>query len=369
MTIWTKRQRCLAHFVARLDHLRGLLACLRGEVPAAADWPAIIALGNKTLCSPTVSARLSEAGRLGDLPPDVRLFLAEMEERNAVRNTRLLAQLDEAAAVMNALAVQPILLKGTAWLAYAAPQERPARMLADIDLIVPADRFDAMVEQLRGIGYRTESRDIEPGVPAVLSRPQDAATIDLHSEYGSPSTLFYCFENLACGAAEVALPGSTVLLPSPVACTAILLLHDQLKGRDYLRGRIDLRHLLDIQSFTAQFDEARWAELNRLFGSAYARNAMRTQLLTARKLLGMKVPRALTRGVRARLQYGRRMIQLRWPGTTPLLTLLSLLDPCYLAARRASKREGRGGALMMGPSLPRRDSLERLFIRNELGKI
>jgi hypothetical protein len=369
MMIWTRRQRCLALSVARLDPLHGLLACLRGEMPAVADWPAIIALANKTLCSPTVATRLRDAGRLADVPPDVHLFLGEMESRNAERNDRLLAQLDEAAAVMNAHGVRPILLKGTAWLAHSPPQQRSGRMLADIDLMVAADRFSAMIEQLCSIGYQPESLDLPPGVPAVLSRPQDAATIDLHSEYGSPSTLFYRYDDLASAASEVDLPGSMVLLPSPVACTAILLLHDQLKGRDYLRGRIDLRHLLDMQSYTAHFEEADWTELNRLFGSAYARNAMRTQLLTARKLLGLKVPRSLTRGVRARLQYGRRLIQLRWPGTAPLLTLLSLLDPCYLAARRASRRKGGDGTSLEGAGLPRRDSLERLFIRNELGKI
>lgn len=338
-------------------------------MPAVADWPAIIALANKTLCSPTVATRLNDARRLADLPPDVRLFLDEMERRNGERNARLLAQLDEAAAVMNAHAIRPILLKGTAWLAHSPPEGRSARMLADIDLMVGADQFSAVIEQLRSIGYRLESRELEPGVPAVLFRPQDAATIDLHSEYGSPSTLFYRYDDLAGAAAEVELSGSRVMLPSPVACTAILLLHDQLKGRDYLRGRIDLRHLLDIQSFTAPFGDAEWAELNKLFGSAYARNAMRTQLLTGRKLLGMNVPGALTRGLRPRLQYGRRLIQLRSPGMAPFLTLLSLLDPCYIAARRASKREARGNASMTGTGLPRRDSLERLFIRNELGKI
>jgi hypothetical protein len=270
---------------------------------------------------------------------------------------------------MNAAGVAPILLKGTAWLAYARPERRAARMLADIDLMVPSGRFLSMIDQLRGLGYSLETSDLQPGVPAVLSRPQDAATIDLHSEYGSDNTLFYCFDDLATDATAMDLSGGIMLLPSPVACTAILLLHDQLKGRDYLRGRIDLRHLLDIQSFASHFQQADWHALNQLFRSGYARNAMRTQLLTARKLLGMEVPRALTHGLRARLQYGRRLIQLRWPGMAPLLTFLSLLDPSYLLARRAARRMRTEGEQTKAARLPRRESLERLFIRNELGKI
>lgn len=355
--------------MARLDHLDGLLCCLRGQIPARADWPCIIALANKTLCSPAASSRLGDAGCFPELPSDVGMFFSEIERRNGERNDRLMAQLDEAATVLNAAGVSPILLKGTAWLAHAPPERRAARMLADIDLMVPADNFLSMIDQLRGIGYRLETPEPQPGVAAVLSRPQDAATIDLHSGYGSVNMLFYRFDDLARQATALTLSGGAVLLPSPVACTAILLLHDQLKGRDYLRGRIDLRHLLDIQSFADHFDEADWEELNQLFRSGYARNAMRTQLLTARKLLGMEVPRALTRGTRARLQYVRRLIQLRWPGLAPSLTFLSLLDPSYLLARRTARRMPTAGEQASAIGLPRRESLERLFIRNELGKI
>lgn len=369
MTIWTKRRHCWANFVARLDHLDGLLCCLRGQIPAHADWPRIIALANKTLCSPAVSSRLGEAGRFPELPSDVETFFSEMERRNGERNNRLMAQLAEAATVMNAANVSPILLKGTAWLAHAPPERRAARMLADIDLMVPADRFLSMIDQLCGIGYHLETSDLQPGMAAVLSRPQDAATIDLHSEYGSVNTLFYRFDDLVRQADALEFSGGIILLPSPVACTAILLLHDQLKGRDYLRGRIDLRHLLDIQSFARDFEGADWEALNQLFRSGYARNAMRTQLLTARKLLRMPVPREVTRGMRARIQYLRRLVQLRWPGMAPLLTFLSLLDPGYLLARRAARRASAEGQPVSATGLPRRESLERLFIRNELGKI
>ena len=354
--------------MAQPDPLHGLLACLRGEVPDRADWAAIIALANKTLCSPMVAARLADAGRLADLPADVRAFLDEMLARNGERNQRLLAQLGEATAQLDGAGVPSVLLKGAAWLARAAPADRPARMLADLDLMVAPDQFFAAIDRLGAIGYQLEAPAQRPDVPAVLWRTQDAATIDLHSDYGSPTTLFYRHEDLARDAVAVDLPGGGALLPSPVACVAILLLHDQLKGRDYLRGRIDLRHLLDIGSFAAGFGEDDWAALERLFASGYARQAMRTQLLTARELLGMAVPDRLVRGLRPRLQYGRRRLQRRWPGLTPLLTLLSLLDPAYLAARRAARRTSARGEAA-GTGLPRRDSLFRLFLRHELGKI
>lgn len=95
---------------------------------------------------------------------------------------------------------------------------------------------------------------------------------------------------------------------------------------------------------------------------------MRTQLLTARRLLGMDIPDPLVRGVRPRLQFRRRQLQRRWPALTPMLTLLSLIDPAYMAARRAARRASHNGEAA-GAGLPRRNSLFRLFLRNELGKI
>lgn len=354
--------------MARLDDLRGLLACLRGDAQAVSDWTGVIALANKTLCVPTAAARLMQSGAFPSLPPDVATFLADVHRRNEDRNRRLLKQLDEAAATLNAISVLPVALKGTAWLAGAKVEHYGDRLLADLDLMVPPDRFFAVAEQLETIGYRPESPLERPDIPAVLSRTQDAATIDLHCDYGGAAALLYGYADLARDAAMVDLPSGIVGMPSAAGCIAVLLLHDQLKGRDYLRGRIDLRHLLDIQHFAKACGEEDWDELERLFARPYARNAMRTQLLTARKLLGVAVPDRLVRGVRARLQYRRRMVQLRWPSATPMLTLLSMLDPSYLAARRASRRLATQGGT--APQfLPRRDSMDRLFFRNELGKI
>ena len=60
-----------------------------------------------------------------------------------------------------------------------------------------------------------------------------------------------------------------------------------------------------------------------------------------------------------------------WPAVAPALTILSLLEPHYLAARRASKSVGTPSTGEEGSSgwLPRRISLERLLFRNELGKV
>ena len=357
----------------RIDHLQGLLACLDGDLPQHDDWIDIIELANHSLCTPLVAGRLQAAGRLPALPPDLQRFLQEIHVRNRERNRRLLLQLDEAAAIMNAVGVEPVLLKGTAWLAAAKVEHRADRLLTDLDLMVPPAGFHDVVDELVRAGFRLEAPEIRTDVPVVLLRPEDAGTIDLHSEYGGATTLRFRHTDMTAGGTRCRLPGSVAYLPSAVASMAILLLHDQLKGRDYLRGRIDLRHMLDMQSLAAEFGPADWESLDRLFPPGYARAAVRTQLLTAQKLLGLQVPDHMIRDIRAKLQFWRRMIQVRWPASALMLTILSLLDPQYLAARRRWRRAKGGsssGRRMSGRAwLPRRASVARLLSWREVGKI
>lgn len=357
----------------RLDHLRGLLACLNGEMPESSDWTGIIQIANHALCTPMVASRLQQAGVFSALPDDLQRFLREIQSRNAERNRRLLEQLDEAAAHLNAIGVQPALLKGTAWLASVDAAQRPDRLITDLDLMVPARDFGRAVEQLTCAGYRLDTQLVRPGIPVVLLRPEDAGTVDLHGEYGGATTLRFCHDDVAADGSLRHLGRGGVILPSPVASMAILLLHDQLKGRDYLRGRIDLRHLLDMQALAAGFGDAEWERLEQLFATGYARAAARTQLLTAHRLLKMEVPGSVVRDRRARLQYRRRLIQIRWPRIALPLTMLSLLDPQYLAARRSWKRAEAGlpsgGDRKARAWLPRRASVARLLSWKEVGKI
>ncbi|WP_022683560.1 nucleotidyltransferase family protein [Sphingobium bisphenolivorans] len=359
----------------RLDHLRGLLACLRGEVPVEDQWMGIIEMANHSLCTPLVASRLRDSGRLPLLPSDVQRFLEEIYGRNEERNQRLYGQLDEAAKLLNDAGIEPVVLKGTAWLAAAAPAKRGDRLLSDLDLLVPPQQIAAAVSRLQGLGYQLEAPHEGPDVPLVLFRLTDAATIDLHSDYGSRTTLHYGHGDIVRDGARHRLAQGTVYLPSTVTSVAILLLHDQLKGRDYLRGRIDLRHLVDIQSLAHGMDAVAWRQLDGLFAAGYARSAARTQLRTAKKLLGLNVPAASTGSIRAVLQYRRRLMQVRWPATALPLTMLSLLDPQYLRARRtwraaaASPGAKEAGGRQASKWLPRRTSVERLLSWREIGKI
>lgn len=349
--------------------LKTLAGCIAGKIVEGVDWDAVIAAANRTLTTGTMAERLLELTDGIKLPDDVRIFLTEIRNRAIERNRRLLAQLEEAVAQLSRFDVQPLLIKGAALLCQKEAGPFQARLLSDLDLMIPPSSFSAAVRALRDIGYAF--REPEPhssSLPVVLYRPQDAGTIDLHRrlkcDYPSPS-----FDLLLQGARSIPLGEVTAWLPSPTMQSLILILHDQLQERDYWRGLVDLRHLFDIDSLAKSPPGLDWRQLAALFPPGYPQSALRTQLLTLSKLLETAIPADLYRGWRPALQYRRRMLQSKWPALMRPATMLSLLlDPPIKPTRAAAPA---GGNRPDTPSLLARTGrgLRRFARSKGLGKI
>jgi ATP-dependent protease HslVU (ClpYQ) peptidase subunit len=83
-------------------------------MPQQADWEEIIGLANHTLTTPSL-IDFVEAHR-DAVPDEVVLCVRELSNRNAIRNDRLIAQLEEAVIVLNSAGITPLLVKGAAVL-------------------------------------------------------------------------------------------------------------------------------------------------------------------------------------------------------------------------------------------------------------
>ena len=120
-----------------------LIACLRGEPPADADWEAIVEVANRTLLTPGLFDALSRASRLDVLPDEERTYLDFIHGCNLERNTRLRTQLVEAVGRLNSVGVEPTLLKGAVRL-FCDPDGRlGSRMTRDLDLNVDEHEAEA----------------------------------------------------------------------------------------------------------------------------------------------------------------------------------------------------------------------------------
>ena len=98
---------------------------------------AVLELANNTLTTPFLIDLVDQADQ--SVPEDVKAFVREIYRRNALRNDRLKAQLEEAVAALNERDVIPVLLKGSAILATAA-QRRATQIMADLDILVDPDQ-------------------------------------------------------------------------------------------------------------------------------------------------------------------------------------------------------------------------------------
>jgi hypothetical protein len=249
-----------------------LVAALRGQdIPERVDWSAVIALANHTLLTPTLFSSLERAGRIDCLPHDVRHYLRFIYNCNYERNVRLRSQLCEAVEALNSLGIAPVLLKGAVPLFLAQSSCLPSRMTSDLDIGVhPLEECTARA-CLEEIGYVR-------GPVRELVRPEDAAILELRA-----------WEGEGLGVKLVDRNGLSARIPSAQSRARHWIMHDLLKEGDYLRGRIDLRHLYDL-AWLAETENVDWRAVRASMPGRRARNALDTQMVTLHRLFGTKVP-------------------------------------------------------------------------------
>lgn len=319
--------------------LRVLTALLRGERPERLDWMAILRVANHALVTPALAAALDVAGGQVDAPHDVRTFLDEVARRTGERNRRLAAQLSDISAALNAEGIEPMALKGAAFL--ASPGDRPlARILTDLDLLLAPDEIERAIGALERAGFRLLARypQFESHVAAELGREQDMGALDLHRRRPGP-------RHMAANAAlerpseRIEIPGAVVRRGSPETRILEIVLHDLFHDGDYWRGALDLRHLIDIADLISS-GEADWSLLTEPALGVLGRRAVGRHLIAAHDLLGAPVPPELLNSLGAGLEYRRALYQMRAPALRTPLVFASLLaqSPQILAHYQRERR-------------------------------
>lgn len=336
-----------------------LCHCLEGKAPNDSDWMAVLELANNTLTTPFLIDLVERPGQ--SVPEDVKAFVREIYRRNALRNERLKAQLEEAVAALNARDVIPVLLKGSAILATAPPERRATRIMADLDILVDPAQADTALRVLADLGYQTHFR-AEPGRKkqySDLKRASDVGMIDLHQEAPGPRYFYLPSGELLSHCKPIPVGSGTAYLPATTLQAFMLIIHDQFQDDDYWVGKVDVRHLVELRDLVRSAEGIDWSRLMSFAPSRLARNAVAKQLLALSELLGVDVPAELRKGFVPRLQFRRLLLQSRFPlARWPLLTV-ALID--YRNYRRelgaAYQTDARRNAML---TLPRAHTLRHL---------
>jgi hypothetical protein len=286
----------------------------------------LIGLANQTMTTPAlieVVRRFPER-----VPHDASRYINEIFERNLIRNDRLLAQLMEAVAALNRSRIIPVLLKGSALLATTQRDRMGTRLISDLDVVVSPAEFETSLECLIKIGYRVYNRTPEGAVKcfADLERPEDAGMIDLHQ--GPPGRDFFyrSMGDLKQYCELRAFEQGEAYVPSATYHALLLIIHDQFQDSDYWLGNIDLRHLLDMRYLANTSGGIDWNALASFARGPLARNALEAQLMTLFSLLNVDVPINMRKRLLPRMQYWRRVVQIRFPLLRHAFLLMALLD-------------------------------------------
>lgn len=301
---------------------RDLISSLTGDVKTPQNWRSLVALASTTLTIGSLADAFL-ARNSPDVPDDVRDLLIDVRDRAQKRNQHLIGQFAEFLPALNHIGVRPIAMKGLARL--LSNRDEHSRLLSDIDILVPAERLHDCTQALTDLRYEIIVGAEHDSFPPVLARNRDVGTVDMHT-FLKPFYLKIGYDQIIPHCSPVALSSGETLLPNPTCQLLLLVLHDQLNDRDYWRGLIDVRHLIDMHCLVREGVD--WPLLASFFPTGTSKRAFKLQMLTASTFSKINIPEEYRDGGWTKLQMLRRRIQARLPLTRSVFTLLTIaLDP------------------------------------------
>ena len=211
-------------------------------------WRELISIANWQLVTASLWSALQRARLDTACPDDAREYLQSFHAYNSARNNAILAQLAECVDAFNRSGIEPMLLKGTAYVATHLHGHVGDRYLSDVDLLVPADAAEEAHRLLVGLGYRPGyERDYSAHHHLVpMIRDGAPVAVELHRA-PVPS-----FAAQALPVADVwasSVPGSAsgqrYRIPSPTDAGMLVFLHAIVVDRNFALLLVPLRLMHD----------------------------------------------------------------------------------------------------------------------------
>lgn len=301
-------------------------------------WPRIARLSGVHLLTPAFGAALEQLGLAGPLPADLRDYLGAMRTAGEERNRTLRADLLDILSILNAVGVEPVLLKGALRLVDDLFPDDAWRFMHDLDLLVPAADVDRAGRALRGLRWTEGLHDGEGGRHAlVLMRRDGLSRLELHDEPLEAGWRRHLdAAGLLARVRRRERAGVAFLEPAPEDQIAHLVLHAQLQHAHLATGRFLLRDSAELALLARRHGAGILAAARERLVSSGAGAAVDHMLLLAAECLPLSAPEPPRgAGATARLLARRSLFLQRHP------TLLAVAGPIgHLLASLGRRREG-----------------------------
>lgn len=326
--------RCLS-----LDDCPAAVAGLRANLRSdRVSWQRTLTFANHHFLTAALWSRLQQKDLVADVPHEPRAFLDAIHRLNTARNRRLRAAVLEVVSALEAIGVEPVLLKGAVQLFDDAYQDVGARTLVDLDLLIPEGRISPIVERLAEIGYSTEGAGgWHTHTYSVLFRRGEPWTLDLHRYFGYQRDILTPGD--VCQAAvPFDLDGLRLLLPCPTHRIFLNFFHAQIQNQNHWLGTIPLMQLYDFARLCRHHRDAiNWERLRALASQHYMERALKAYVHAAVEIFALSRPPAMRADVGSRIHLSRCRLQRRWPvllsGMRQLGWLVGIVQPLRIRMR------------------------------------
>lgn len=303
------------------------------EVVPPEDWDSALRAASAEVVLPSLHAALVKRGGASRIPPEVAGFLKSVEDLNRERNEFILDETLHIIGHLNAGGIQPILLKGAAYLATGVFCNPGERFLGDIDLLVPEGQVAEAVEILQGHGFEPDYSDtfcLYRHHHFPLRRP-GSVFIEIHHSLGlGPCNSVLSPKEVIDSAIPCNFGGIEAKIPSPEHLMVHLIMHSQMQHPYSERVWTPVRAMYDLVLLQRRFGEAiDWASIEGRFRKARQLGLLVLHILRVNEALGASIhlsPRvtALTRFRWQRRQLLRRIPALRYADPTYMFSEMLL---------------------------------------------
>jgi Uncharacterised nucleotidyltransferase len=259
---------------------------------AEVTWELIIEVASFHCATPMLAACFDPDI---DVPDDVRNYFESALALNKKRNEQILSTLARVAGLLNAIDIEPVLLKGAALLVEGIYPQPSMRILGDIDILIPKNRSAEACAALKAVGYDTKWSAVSPPthhhLPMLLD-PESGTGVELHTDVISRSADAVIATDWFCEMVRpVLFRGRRVRLPEPTRNVGHIIFHSEIFHDLYTLNKVHLRHVIDLVLLRARHEKAiNWDELDRRFSAADAGEVLATYLHLASELLGQAAP-------------------------------------------------------------------------------
>lgn len=288
------------------------------EEPAGCDWLRLLEIASREGVLPAMHTRLA-------CPAEISDFFDAIHELNAIRNRQLLRELEALGLLLNAAGIEPVLLKGSAYLVSGVYSDPADRWNQDIDLLLdPRESHDGF-EIISRSGYTAQvakqtafGRHHHP----VLTK-DGCIPVEVHHSLGlGRCGRFLTAEELIHSSTRLQIGGATVRVPSAEHLMTHLIMHSQMHHGSYDRVWPSLRAMVDVLSVSRRFTIP-WEAIRRRFEFHNQGTLLTLHLKQVEKVLDFASPFPLSSG---NIRWKYRQALWRTPA-------LRYFDPSYLFSR------------------------------------